>query len=130
MEGWPRAKGQFGTEGVPRTSTALCQLWISCGAMGGTLLGLAWGCCSSPVLSSLARPHSSLPYSQGTAGSHRVCSGNKEGAAALSGQHHALSVGAGPFLQQQLPIIPRITACSQLAGTHRTMEPHSEAGAH
>lgn len=46
-----------------------------------------------------------------------MCFGDKEGAAVLSGQHHELSVGAGPSLQQQLPIIPRITGCSQLAGT-------------
>lgn len=76
---------------VPAVEQLWSDGWHSAGPGTGLLL-----------LSSLPQPYDSLPCSRGTAGSHGAAPGkrfgNKEGAAAPSGQQRSLSVGAGRAL--------------------------------
>lgn len=117
MEGWPRD-----------IISALCQRWSSSGAMAGTVLGLARGCCSSPPCHSPTTPCPAHGAPLGATGLllGSVLGIRKEQQPPQGSSARCLWVLDVLSLQQQVPIIPRITGCSELAGPHRDVESHSE----
>lgn len=78
------------------------------------------------LLSSLPQPHGSLPHSEGTTGATGLLLGcslgiRKEQQPCQGSTAHCRCVLS---LKQQLPIIPRIMGCSELAGTQGLHQDH------
>lgn len=105
MEGWPWD-----------IISALCQRWSSCGAMAGTVLGLARGCCPSPPCHSPMTPRAAHGAPLGATGLllGSVLGIRKEQQPPQGSSARCLWVLDVLSLQQQVPIIPRITGCSEL----------------